>query len=65
MIDSNQSSYIKKKNDLKLKKKKEGKISHFLVFLVCSTEFLQDEEIQCLFFVDGGPPSSTQAAAFN
>lgn len=62
MIDSNQSSFITKKNDLKLKK---GKISHFLVFLVCSTEFLQDEEIQCLFFVDGGPPSSTQAAAFN
>lgn len=63
MIDSNQSSFIKKKNDLKFKKK--ATISHFLVFLVCSTEFLQDEEIQCLFFVDGGPPSSTQAAAFN
>lgn len=61
MIDSNYSSFIQK-NDLKLKK---GKSSHFLVFLVCSTEFLQDEEIQCLFFVDGGPPSSTQAAAFN
>lgn len=44
--------------------KNKETIDIFLYFSACSTEFLQHEEIQCLFFVDGGPTNSLQTAAF-